>query len=234
MLGEVQRGLAGGVPAADDEDVLAGHRSRLASRRPVEDAGADQRSRGCGTPRRRQSTPVAITTASADSSCPREVRTIRRSPSTVSDRRVCASTRSAPKSHTCSHASTARSCAADPVREAEVVADQRARPACPPVTSRLEQSDLQALGSAVDAGRQPGGPGADHDDVVGGGAGPGSHPDGLEDLHVAGVRDRRPVVANQQRQPRPIHAGVIEQLASPRPIRSCGRRSGSRCGSACP
>ena len=103
--------------------------------------------------------------------------------------------------------------AAHPGREAQVVADARARAGLAADGLRLQHHRRQALGCPVDRGR-PGRPGADHRHVVQAGPRAGPHPDGLGELSVRRVLQHPPVEHDDHRQRRRGGAGLFQQHLS--------------------
>ena len=161
---EMQGRLTGGVSAAGDERLLALQRRGLGGRATVEDARAAQalqrgnvqaavgrtrcenhRSRGDAPPALdRESQPISRASQGGHSMHEQEARA-------EGDRLLVGL--------------LGETAAADAHREAEVIADQRARPDLSADAAFVHHEDAQPLRGAVDGRRQPRGPGA-HDDHV--------------------------------------------------------------------
>ena len=117
------------------------------------------------------------------------------------------------------------SAAADAHREAEVVADQRARPGLPADAAFVHHEDAQPLRGAVDGRGQARRPGAHDDDVEVALLELDRGTCGLRDLGVGGVAQRPPVGKDHQRELR-LGARPREQLAPLAPTsarqKACG------------
>ena len=169
--------------------------------------------------------------------------TKRQSPSRRARVALCMNANSAPKTHACSNALLGEPTTADPARETEVVADERARRRLSADPALVDDQGVEPLRGAVDRGRQPGRPGTDDDDVelaplgVDRGAGPpraprcsgprgpcrsGTPPGGARSL--AGLRD-------QPAARRPSRRGErVRERAAPQDLAQLVGAAGPRLG----
>ena len=165
VAGEVQRGLAGRVAAADDEHVATRLRPRLDRGGAVEHRGADERReararRGGGRSRPRRARPRAPARARrppTSSSKPPSTRRMPDHPAGVREARA--------EHPRLLVGPLGELGARDAPREAEVVADQRARPGLPADRLALEHERVEPLGCRVHRRREARRPGADDGEV---------------------------------------------------------------------
>ena len=165
-LRQVHGCLPGGVAAADHEHVLVAVALLVGRHRGVVEAGAAVALDARGSAAR-ASALRSPSRACAPARAGR--RRDRRAPGPRGRRRARrrggSSRSTASKRRACSVAARVRSAAGDAGGEAEVVLDARAGARLPARGPGLGDERAQALGAAVDRGREPRRPGAQHDDV---------------------------------------------------------------------
>ena len=219
----MHRRLAGRVAAADDDHVLVaaalgvgrpsprGRRRRRGSgRRPRPAARASARR----SPSRRERASTCWPSS-------RSTRTRPSGPSASSTARWKLES-TASKRRACSVALRVSSLPEIPAREAEVVLDPRARPGLAAGRPGLGDERAQALRAAVDRRRQPGRPGAEHDEVEALAVDLGAQPERARDLRGGRVAHH---VASRGRAPASPRAGSRATRASRRSRRRCRRRT---------
>ena len=120
--------------------------------------------------------------------------------------------------------------AADAVREAQVVADHRARSGLAPDRLRLDDEGAQSFGGAVDRGGKPRRSRPEDGEIEDLGAGPRTDAERGRDVGFGRIVQHRPIVEDHRRQPRGIDAMVPNHL--PSSVRVHGieaERHGVRC-----
>ena len=225
---EVQRGLAGGVGAAHDVDVAVGHARRLRRGPAVEHAGAVERLElgdadalvlGAGGQEHRAGAdapavgeldpePVVVSAEHRDELHEREVR--------AEHPRLFVGRLREPA-------------AADPAREPEVVADQRARRGLPADPAAVDHQRVEALRRAVHRGGQPGGPAPTitrSNSVLGGSTG---DPDA--ETSSALVGSRRTVPSGKITSGKPPTPRLDAAACAPSRARPVSRRARTRAAS---
>ena len=226
MVGEVQRRLAGRVAGADEEDVLAVGRARLAARGAVEDALADEPVEAFDRhpPPRHAGGEDQALRPHALVAVEEDLAALRVDPGDGARHQDLGA-----EAARLLQRAAGQLVARDAVRKAEVVLDPRRGAGLAARRLALDHQRAQALGGAVHRRRQPRRPAADDDGVVLRQARPGLQ------AELLGQRPQRRPREQRRRRPGAAPAGRRRPAARrPRPPRPRVHRAGpSRARSGC-
>ena len=211
VAGEVERRLAGGVPAADDVDLLAGQRGGLRGRAAVEHARADELLERLDAEAAVGRAGGEDHDAGADEPAVGE-RQVEPAGGAVERRHAVHEQEGGAEGHRLLVRLFREPAAADALAEAEVVADQRARRRLSADAAGVHDEDAQPLGGGVHGGGEARRAGADDHDLVGLLVEIHRCAGGLGDLGVRRVAEHRAVREDHHRQlgvrPRLRHQGA--------------------------